>query len=161
MNLALKLDRIAARAEELRDMLTQGLSGEAYVKASRELADIEPLVARIGDLRAAERAQDDAASMLADPEMRELAEAELRVLKERIPTLAHEIRVALLPKDAADERAAILEIRPAAGGDEAALFATELFAMYQRYAEGRGWRWEILEYNDTELGGLKEGIAEI
>ena len=131
------------------------------MKASRELADIEPLVARIGDLRAAERAQDDAASMLADPEMRELAEAELRVLKERIPTLAHEIRVALLPKDAADERAAILEIRPAAGGDEAALFATELFAMYQRYAEGRGWRWEILEYNDTELGGLKEGIAEI
>ena len=161
MNLAPKLDRIAARAEELRDMLTQGLSGEAYVKASRELADIEPVVARIGDLRAAERAQDDAESMLADPEMRELAEAELRELKQRIPTLEHEIRIALLPKDAADERAAILELRPAAGGDEAALFATELFAMYQRYAEGRGWRWEILEYNDTELGGLKEGIAEI
>jgi len=161
MNLALKLDRIAARAEELRDLLTQGLSGEAYVKASRELADIEPVVARIGDLRAAERAQNDAESMLADPELRELAEAELRELKERIPTLEHEIRIALLPRDAADERAAILELRPAAGGDEAALFATELFAMYQRYAEGRGWRWEILEYNDTELGGLKEGIAEI
>src|SRR5271165_5274146 len=161
MNLALKLDRIAARAEELRDMLTRGLSGEAYVKASRELADIEPVVARIGDLRAAERAKDDVESMLADPEMRDLAEAELRELKQRIPTLEHEIRIALLPKDAADERAAILEVRPAAGGDEAALFATELFAMYQRYAEGRGWRWEILEYNDTELGGLKEGIAEI
>ncbi|MGA9016623.1 MAG: peptide chain release factor 1 [Acetobacteraceae bacterium] len=161
MTLAPKLDRIAARAEELRDMLTHGLSGEAYVKASRELADIEPVVARIGDLRAAERAQDDAESLLTDPEMRELAEAELRELKERIPTLQHEIRIALLPKDAADERAAILEVRPAAGGDEAALFATELFGMYQRYAEGKGWRWEILEYNDTELGGLKEGIAEI
>ena len=117
-------------------MLTHGLSGEAYVKASRELSDIEPVVARIGDLRAAERAQDDAESLLADPEMRELAEAELRDLKERIPTLEHEIRIALLPKDEADERAAILEVRPAAGGDEAALFAAELFGMYQRYAEG-------------------------
>jgi peptide chain release factor 1 len=93
--------------------------------------------------------------------MHELAEAELRTLKEQIPALQHEIRLALLPRDAADERAAILEVRPAAGGDEAALFATELFAMYQRYAENRGWRWEILEYNDTELGGLKEGIAEV
>jgi peptide chain release factor 1 len=161
MNLASKLDRIAARADELRDMLTQGLSGEAYVKASKELSDIEPVVTRIGDLRAAERAQADAETLLADPEMHELAEAELRTLKEQIPALEHEIRIALLPKDAADERAAILEIRPAAGGDEAALFAADLFAMYQHYAETRGWRWEILEYNDTELGGLKEGIAEI
>jgi peptide chain release factor 1 len=161
MNLASKLDRIAARAEELRDMLTQGLNGEAYVKASKELSDIEPVVARIGDLRTAERAQADAETLLADPEMHELAEAELRTLKEQIPALEHEIRVALLPRDAADERAAILEIRPAAGGDEAALFAADLFTMYQRYAETRGWRWEILEYGDTELGGLKEGIAEI
>ena len=161
MNLALKLDRIAARAEELRDMLSQGLTGDAYVKASRELAEIEPVVARIGDLRAAERSQEDVETLLADPEMRELAEAELRELKQRIPVLEHEIRIALLPKDAADERAAILEIRPAAGGDEAALFASDLFGMYQRYAEMRGWHWDILEYNDTELGGLKEGIAEI
>jgi len=142
-------------------MLTQGLSGEAYVKASKELADIEPVVARIGDLRAAEHAQQDAEALRTDPEMRELAEAELRDLKDRIPALQHEIRIALLPKDAADERSAILEVRPAAGGDEAALFATELFGMYQRYAESRGWRCEILEYSDTELGGLKEGIAEI
>ncbi|HEX4172427.1 MAG TPA: peptide chain release factor 1 [Acetobacteraceae bacterium] len=161
MSLAPKLDRIAARAEELRHMLAQGLSGEDYVKASKELADIEPVVARIGDLRAAEHAQEDAEALLADPEMRELAEAELWELKQRIPALEYEIRVALLPKDAADDRPAILEVRPAAGGDEAALFATELFAMYQRYAEHRGWRFEILEYSDTELGGLKEGIAEI
>jgi peptide chain release factor 1 len=145
MTLASKLDRIAARADELRDMLTQGLNGEAYVKASKELSDIEPVVTRIGDLRAAERAQADAETLLADPEMHELAEAELRTLKEQIPALEHEIRIALLPKDAADERAAILEIRPAAGGDEAALFAADLFAMYQHYAETRGWRWEILE----------------
>jgi peptide chain release factor 1 len=161
MNLALKLDRIAARADELRAMLSEGISGEAYVKASRELSDIEPVVARIGDLRTAERAQADAQAMLEDPEMKELAEAELQELKDRIPSLEHEIRLALLPRDEADERSAILEIRPAAGGDEAALFATELFAMYQKYAALKGWRFEILEYGDTELGGLKEGIAEI
>ncbi len=161
MNLAGRLDRITARAEELRAMLTEGLSGDAYVRASKELAEIEPLVARVGDLRAAERAQAEAETLLADPELHELAETELRDLKEQIPGLQHEIRLALLPKDAADERAAILELRPAAGGDEAALFATELFGMYQRYAEARGWRFEILEYTDTELGGLKEGIAEI
>ena len=161
MNLALKLDRIAARADELRAMLSEGISGDAYVKASRELSDIEPVVARIGDLRAAERAQMDAEAMLADPEMKELAEAELYELKDQIPALEHEIRLALLPKDEADDRSAILEIRPAAGGDEAALFAAELFAMYQKYADLRGWRFEILEYGDTGLGGLKEGIAEI
>ncbi|HXT79074.1 MAG TPA: peptide chain release factor 1 [Acetobacteraceae bacterium] len=161
MSLALKLDRIAARADELRAMLTEGITGEAYVKASRELSDIEPVVARIGDLRAAERAQAEAEALLEDPEMRELAEAELFGLKEQIPALQQEIRLALLPKDEADERSAILEVRPAAGGDEAALFAAELFAMYQRYAEGRGWRFELLEYSDTGLGGLKEGSAEI
>ena len=161
MNLAAKLDRIAARADELRAMLSEGLSGEAYVKASRELSDLEPLVARVGELRAAETARAETETLLGDPEMRELAEAELRSLKDQIPVLEHEIRLALLPKDAADERSAILELRPAAGGDEAALFATELFAMYQKYAEARRWRVEILEYTDTELGGLKEGIAEI
>ncbi len=161
MNLAPKLDRIAARAEELRAMLSQGLSGEAYAKASKELSDLTPLESRIGDLRAAEQAQAEAETMLADPELRELAEAELEDLKSRIPTLEHEIRLALLPKDEADERSAILEVRPAAGGDEAALFAADLFTMYQKYATLRGWRVDILEYNDTELGGLKEGIAEI
>ena len=161
MNLSVKLDRIAARADELRASLTEGLNGEAFVRASRELSEIEPVVERIGDLRQAERARADAEAMLADPEMKELAEAELRDLKDRIPTLEHELRIALLPRDEADERSAILEIRPAAGGDEAGLFAAELFGMYQRYAALKGWRFEILEYGDTELGGLKEGIAEI
>ncbi len=161
MSLALKLDRIAARAEELRALLGEGLNGEAYVKASRELSDIEPVVRRIGDLRAAERARAEAETMLADPDMRELAEAELYELKDKIPALEHEIRVVLLPKDEADARSAILEIRPAAGGDEAGLFAAELFAMYQKYADSRGWRFEILEFVETGLGSLKEGIAEI
>ena len=161
MNLALKLDRIAARADELRALLGEGISGEAYVKASRELSDIEPVVGRIGDLRAAEQARDEAESLLSDPEMRGLAEAELFELKDRIPALEHEIRLALLPKDEADARSAILEIRPAAGGDEAGLFAAELFQMYQKYAENKGWKFEIMEFGDTELGGMKEGIAEI
>jgi peptide chain release factor 1 len=161
MNLALKLDRIAARADELRAMLSEGLSGEAFTKASKEFSELEPIVERIADLRAAEQARTDAEALLADPEMKELAEAELQELKNRIPTLAHEISVALLPKDEADARSAILEIRPAAGGDEAGLFAAQLFAMYQKYAQLRGWRFEILEYADTELGGVKEAIAEI
>ena len=161
MNLALKLDRIAARAEELRALLGEGISGEAYVKASRELNDIEPVVGRIGDLRAAEQARDEAEAMLSDPEMKSLAEAELFELKEKIPALEHEIRLALLPKDEADARSAILEIRPAAGGDEAGLFAAELFQMYQKYAESKGWKFEVMEFGDTELGGMKEGIAEI
>ena len=161
MNLALKLDRIAARAEELRALLSEGVSGEAYVKASKELSEIEPVVARIGELREAERARQDASTLLDDPEMRELAEAELFELKDKIPALEHEIQLALLPRDEADARSAILEIRPAAGGDEAGLFATELFAMYQKYAEARGWRFEVLEYHDTGLGGLKDASAEI
>ena len=161
MNFSLRLDRIAARADELRSLLTEGISGEAYVKASRELSDIAPLVARIAELRASEKARDEAEALLNDPEMKDLAEAELRVLKEQAPALQHELRLALLPRDAADERSAILEIRPAAGGDEAGLFASQLFGMYQRYAAARGWKFEILEYTDTELGGLKEGIAEI
>jgi peptide chain release factor 1 len=161
MNLAPKLDRITARAEELRAMLAEGLSGEAYGKASKELSELSPVEARIADLRTAEQAQAEAETLLNDPEMRELAEVELAELKQRIPRLEHEIRVALLPKDEADERSVILELRPAAGGDEAALFAAELFATYQKYAALRGWRFEILEYSDTELGGLKEGIAEI
>jgi peptide chain release factor 1 len=161
MSFALTLDKIAARADELRSMLTEGISGEAYVKASKELSEIEPIVSRIGDLRAAERAKAEAEALLDDPEMKDLAEEELRALKEQVPLLQHELRISLLPKDAADSRSAILEIRPAAGGDEAGLFASELFQMYQKYAGLHGWRFEILEYGDTELGGLKEGIAEI
>jgi peptide chain release factor 1 len=161
MNLDSKLERITARAEELRAMLAEGLGGDAYAKASKELSELTPVEERIADLRAAEQAQAEAETLLTDPEMRELAEAELYELKDRIPTLELEIRLALLPKDEADERSAILEVRPAAGGDEAALFAAELFGMYQKYAALRGWRFEIMEYGDTELGGLKEGIAEI
>jgi peptide chain release factor 1 len=161
MRLDEKFDRIVARTEELRALLSDAISGEAFTRASRELSELEPVVARIEEMRAAEQQASQAEQLLADPEMRELAEDELRGLRERLPALQHEIRLALLPKDEADERSAILEIRPAAGGDEAGLFAAELFAAYQKYAASKDWRFEILEYGDTELGGLKEGIAEI
>ena len=128
---------------------------------SKELAELEPLVEKVAEYRAAERARDEAEAMLSDPEMRELAEAEWLTQKERVPALEHEIRIMLLPRDAADERSAILEIRPAAGGDEAGLFAAELFRAYQRYAEGRGWRFEVLDYDENELGGIKGATAEI
>ena len=161
MTLDSKLDRIVARADELRAMLSEAVSGEAYVKASKELAELSPVVERIDELRAAERAADEAEAMLADPEMHDLAESELTELRARIPALTHAIRVALLPRDEADARSAILEIRPAAGGDEAGLFAAGLFAMYEKYAALRGWRFEVLEYDDTGLGGVKGAIAEI
>jgi peptide chain release factor 1 len=161
MTLAPKLEKIVARAEELRALLSEGASGEAYVRASKELAELAPVVARIDELRSAERDAVDAEAMLADPELHDLAETELHDLRTRIPALQQAIRVALLPRDEADERAAILEVRPAAGGDEAALFAAELFAMYQRYAALRGWRFDVLDYDDTGLGGVKGAIAEV
>lgn len=156
-----KLDRVVDRAHELRSQLQDGLSGDAFARSSKELSDLEPVVARILELRAAEHAARDAEAMLVDPEMRELAEVELQSLRQSLPALQHEIRLALLPKDEADARSAILELRPAAGGDEAGLFAAELFDMYKRYADGQGWRWEVLDYSDTGLGGIKEASAEI
>ena len=161
MSLDFRLDRIVARADELRAMMSEDLGGEAFVKASKELAEIEPVVARVDDLRAAQKAEDEARALLSDAEMKEMAEAELADLKDRIPAIERELRLALLPKDVADERDGILEIRPAAGGDEAALFAAELFAMYQKYAALRGWRFEVMEYDATELGGLKGALAEV
>jgi peptide chain release factor 1 len=160
-SLAQKFDRIVSRAAELRAMLSEGASGDQFSKISKELAELEPVVSRIEELQSAELAETQAQAMLSDPEMRGLAEEELDDLRARLPALRHEIRLSLLPKDEADERSAILEIRPAAGGDEAGLFAAELFAAYQKYAQSRAWRFDVLEVNESELGGLKEGIAEI
>ena len=156
-----RLDMIVGRAAELRAMLSEGLGGDGFSKASKELSELEPVVERIGELRAAERAQDEAEAMMADPEMKALAEAELYELKDRLPQLRQEIRLALLPKDEADARSAILEVRPAAGGDEAGRFAAAQVQMYQKYAVTNGWRVEVLDYSDNELGGIKEAVAEI
>ncbi len=160
-NLDHRLDQIVGRAAELRAMLSEGGGGDGFAKASKELSDLEPIVERIGELRTAEQARAEAEAMLADPEMRSLAEAELYELKDRLPALQQEIRLALLPRDEADARSAILEVRPAAGGDEAGLFAAELFQMYQKYAAAKGWRVEVMEFDANELGGIKEAVAEI
>ena len=156
-----RLDRIVARADELTHELGSGLTGEAFNRASRELAELEPVVARVHALRAAERAVREAEALLADPDMHELAQAEIDTLAARVPELRHDVRLALLPKDEADARSAILEIRPAAGGDEAGLFARQLFDAYRRYADARGWRFETLEWDETEVGGLKSVVASV
>ncbi len=161
MSLDHQLDRIAERAHELRSMLASALDGERFVAASRELASIEPLETLILQLRSGQRAQAEAEAARSDPDLRDLADAELQLLHDSLPALEQQIRIALLPRDEADDLPAILEIRPAAGGDEAGLFAAELFAAYRRYAELRGWRFESLDQTESELGGLKEGIAEI
>ncbi len=160
MSLADKLDRLLTRAEEVRHQLSSA-DGSQFGALSRELSELEPLVDKVNELRAAEQARDEAETLLADPEMRELAEAEFYAQRDAVPRLEHEMRLMLLPKDTADEGNAILEIRPAAGGDEAALFAAELFRAYQKYAESRRWRWELMEYDESDLGGVKGAVAEV
>ena len=160
MSIADKLDRVLTRAEELKHQLATA-EGTQFGVMSKELSELEPLVAKVEALRAAERARDEAEAMLADPELRELAEDEYLAQKDAVPRLEREVRLMLLPKDSADERSAILEIRPAAGGDEASLFAAEMFRAYQRYAEGRRWKFEVMEYDEGELGGVKGAVAEI
>jgi peptide chain release factor 1 len=160
MTLPQKLDRILVRVEELRHALNTS-DGAQVGAIARELSDLDPLVEKVTAFRAAERARDEAEAMLGDPELKELAEAEYLDLKDRLPKLEREIRLLLAPRDMADERSAILEIRPAAGGDEAALFAAELFGAFQRYAQRQGWRFEILEYDEGDLGGVKGATASI
>ena len=160
MSLPASLDRVMVRAEELRAQL-ETADGAQIGAMSKELSSLEPLVEKVREYQALEAAQAEAEALLSDPEMRELAEAELLDAKHRLPKLEREIRLMLLPRDAADERSAILEIRPAAGGDEAGLFAGELFRAYQKYAESVGWRFTILEYDENELGGIKSATGEI
>ncbi len=156
-----KLAQITQRFEFLEAKLNAGASPAEIAQVSREYSDLKPVADEIVAYR---RALDDLAEaeqMLADPEMRSLAEDEIPTLKARIPEMEQALRLALLPKDAADARPAILEIRPGTGGDEAALFAADLLRMYQRFAEGQGWTFEILEQVDSELGGIKDVSVHI
>jgi len=156
-----RLERIVARQEELQALLSAGVTGDDFSQASREYAELEPIVASIAAYRSAEAAREGARALLADPEMRELAQAELDEVEAVLPELHQQVRLALLPRDEADERSAILEIRPAAGGDEAALFAAELFGAYRRFSDLNGWRFEVMEYDESELSGLRNGMATI
>ncbi|WP_282604179.1 peptide chain release factor 1 [Pelagibius sp. Alg239-R121] len=167
MNLDEKLDAVAARHDELRDLLAHhnDPGSSDYTAMLKEFSDVTPIVEAITQLREAQNEMADLAEMMtdgdSDAEMKALAEEEFYGLKERIPKLQHEVQLLLLPKDKDDERNAILEVRAGTGGDEAALFAAELFRMYQRFADSHGWRFEVLDFSDTGIGGVKEASAAI
>ena len=160
-----KLDTLLNRFAEIEHRLSSNPDAATYVRLSREYAEIEPLVRAVQALRRAEEELAGAEAMIleasADREMRELAEAERDELAEKVAALAQAVRVGLLPKDSADKNDAILEVRAGTGGDEAALFAGDLFRMYQRFADLRGWKVEVLSASEGEVGGFKEVIASV
>jgi len=158
-----KLDALERRFSSIEAELAAGAAGDAFVRLSKEYAELEPIVRPIlayqkllADLRAAEEL---AASP--DREMAEMAEAEIAEIKEKLDQMEHAIRILLLPRDEADEKNAILEIRAGTGGDEAALFAGDLLRMYQRYSDLQGWKFSILEESAGDAGGYKEVIASV
>jgi peptide chain release factor 1 len=144
-------------------MATGDLPSERFVAVSKEYAELEPVARAAGEVRRL-RAELDVLSLMEgedDPEIKTMAREEIDVLRETLPNAERALALALLPRDAADERAAMLEIRAGTGGDEAALFAGDLFRMYQRYAEGQGWRVELISASSSESGGFKEAIASV
>jgi peptide chain release factor 1 len=160
-----RFDQIVRRHAELAAALSvAGLTGAEFAKLSKEYSELGPIVEGIAELRRAEQelaAAADIAAAADDADMKGLAEEEVKALKERLPTLERDVKLSLLPKDADDSRNAILEVRAGTGGEEAALFAADLFRMYQRYAAVRGWRFELLDLSETGIGGFKEATASI
>ena len=160
-----KLDALLARHALIESELASGLSPEAYVKLSREFAELGPVVDTIKAYRDTEKEIAELSSLVDDSsndaEMRKLADVERHALRDRRETLAQQIRLALLPKDAMDDHNAILEIRAGTGGDEAALFAGDLYRMYERYAAKQGWKTEILSLSEGTKGGFKEIVASV
>ncbi|UCH76113.1 MAG: peptide chain release factor 1 [Rhodospirillales bacterium] len=165
MDLGEKLDKVLARHDELAQLMAEGAAdaGE-FARLSKEYADLNPIVEKIRELKEAEAEMSDLEELIGsedDPEMRSMAEAERAALSARLPGLEREMQLLLLPRDEADSRNAILEVRAGTGGDEAALFAAELFRMYQRYADIHGWKFEPIDINETGIGGYREASAAI
>jgi len=157
-----RLAQITHRFAELEARLASGtLEGEAFVAASRDYADLEPLARAAAEVRAMRAEIAGLAALTDDPEMRALAEAELAELRDKLPEAEHRLALAMLPRDSADERPAMLEIRAGTGGDEAALFAADLFRMYERYAAEQGWKVETISVNASDIGGFKEIVANV
>ena len=158
-----KLDKVVERWEVIQTELNAGPDPQSYARLNKEFAELDPLVAGIRELRAAEQEladlQELARDANADAEMRSMANEEIGDLRQKLVNLQQGLQVLLLPKDAADERSAIVEIRAGTGGDEAALFAADLFRMYQRYADLHGWQTEIISVSENDLGGYKEIVA--
>ena len=159
MNLEEKLASIREKRAALEAEMTRPLAPAELARASKEYSDLKP-VAELADLyfRTLENMRD-AEEMMKDASMRELAEAEFYECKAKLPEIESRIKIALLPRDEADDKGAILEIRAGTGGDEAALFAADLFGMYKNYADAKGWGLEVLDYHENEIGGYKEVIA--
>jgi len=163
-SIATKLEQLTSRLAEIDGLMSSENATrdmDQYRKMTREHSDITPVVERFGEYRQAERDIVDAEAMLADPEMKSYAEAEIKAAKERIVALEAELQKLLLPKDPNDERNIFLEIRAGTGGDESALFAGDLFRMYSRYAERRRWQVEVISESAGEMGGYKEIIARV
>ena len=158
-----RLDQIAHRFAELEARLASGtLEGEAFVAASRDYAELEPVARAAQEVRAMRAELADLETLDdSDPEMKALAEEEIARLRERLPEAERQLAIAMLPRDAADARPAMLEIRAGTGGDEAALFAADLFRMYERFAAENGWRVETISMNASDIGGFKEVVAHV
>ena len=160
-----KLDKLVSRWETVQGALAAGADQESYVRLSREFSELDPIVATINQLRSAISERDGLQQLIDDPasekDMAALAEEEIGPLDEKIEQLELQLKVQLLPKDAADEKSAILEVRAGTGGEEAALFAGDLFRMYQRYADKHGWKVNIMSASESATGGYKEIIANI
>ena len=160
-----KLERLLDRYAALESEMASGASGSQFVKLSREHAELSPVIEAARAYRSTQKQIEDTDALIADPagdsEMRGMAEQERAELKERLEALDHELKVQLLPKDAADSSSAIVEIRAGTGGDEAALFAADLLGMYQRYAGLQGWRAEIMDMTESDLGGIKDATLEV
>ena len=155
------LEQIRQRFQFLEAKMAGGAEAGEIADLAREYAELKPVVAEIEAYRAMLSQREDAEAMLDDAEMHDLAEEELVGLKNALPKIEQRLRLALLPKDSADARPAIIEIRPGTGGEEAALFAGDLLRMYQRYAETKGWKFNVIELAETELGGIKEVTANV
>src|ERR1700686_1160049 len=160
-----KLDILLAHHASLEAQVLGQMNSENYVRITRELAELNPLISAVKAYRATEKEIADIETLISDPssepEMRGMAEAECETLKARSLELAQKIRLALLPKDAMDERNVVLEIRAGTGGDEAALFAGDLFRVYERFANLQGWKVEVISASEGTMGGFKEIIAEV
>ncbi|MCI4660961.1 MAG: peptide chain release factor 1 [Neomegalonema sp.] len=156
-----KIDQILNRFEFLEAKMADGVGADEYVKLSREYSALEGIARQAKAYRQLQADLREAQAMLDDPEMREFAEEELAAIEQKMPLAEREMQLALIPKDEADDKSAILEIRAGTGGDEAALFAGDLFAMYTRYAAEKGWKIEVMEESPGEVGGFKEIIASV
>ena len=162
MSFERKLEQVLDRHRELAELMAQGdLSGEEFSALSIEYSELDPVAAAITEFQDAKSEIDDLKTMLDDPEMKKMAEAELAELSAKLPQLEKKIQLALIPKDAADAKNAILEIRAGTGGDEAALFAADLFSMYKGYAGAQGWRFEMMDASESDIGGFKEVFVNI